>query len=139
MGSVSYRESCVRLVLVSHSAAIVQGLRELVAQVAGPETPITAVGGMPDGSLGVDGAQVLEAICPHIDETGTVVLMDIGSAVLTVRAALAELEPQQVERVVMVDAPLVEGAVAAAVAASTGAGADEVAKAAQEARHVAKL
>ena len=65
--------------------------------------------------------------------------MDLGSSVLAVRAALVELEPEELERIVVVDAPLVEGAVAAGVTASTGADLAEVADAAREAVHVSKL
>ena len=131
----------VGLVLVSHSAEIAAGLAGLVGQVAGPEVPIAAAGGMPDGSLGTDGGLVLEAIRSAANGAGAgaVVLMDLGSSVLAVRAAVAELEPEELERLVVVDAPLVEGAVAAGVTASTGAGLAEVAEAAREARDVAKL
>ena len=52
----------VGLVLVSHSAAIADGLAELVAQVAGPSVPIVAAGGGPDGTLGTDGGRVLDAL-----------------------------------------------------------------------------
>jgi PTS hybrid protein len=129
----------VGLVLVSHSAEIASGLAGLVGQVAGPGVPIAASGGMPDGSFGCDGGQVLEAMRAAANGNGAVVLMDLGSSVLAVRAALAELEPDELERIVVVDAPLVEGAVAAGVTASTGADLAEVADAARGARDVAKL
>ena len=127
------------LLVVSHSASIAEGLAELLRQVAGPAVSIVAIGGASDGSLGTDGGRVLEALEAAGDGPGTVVLMDIGSSVLAVRAALAELEPHQLERVFVADAPLVEGALTAAVMASTGAPADVVAKAAEEARSVTKL
>jgi PTS hybrid protein len=125
--------------LVSHSATIATGLAELVAQVAGPDVSITAVGGGPDGSLGTDGEQVLEALRRAATPAGVVVLMDLGSSVLAVRAALLELSLQQREHITIVDAPLVEGAVAAGVSASTGASSAEVAEAARQARSAAKL
>jgi PTS hybrid protein len=139
MAVVSGSEQYVGLVLVSHSAEIANGLAGLVGQVAGPEVPVIAAGGMPDGSFGCDGGEVLEAMRAAGNGSGAVVLMDLGSSVLAVRAALAELEPEELERIVVVDAPLVEGAVAAGVTASTGADVDEVAEAAREARGVAKL
>jgi PTS hybrid protein len=131
----------VGLVLVSHSAEIANGLAGLVGQVAGPDVPIAATGGMPDGSFGTDGGRVLEAIRAAANGAGAgaVVLMDLGSSVLSVRAALAELEPEELERIVVVDAPLVEGALAAGVTASIGADLAEVAEAAREARDVPKL
>ncbi len=139
MPTVSGSEQYVGLVLVSHSAEIATGLAGLVAQVAGPDVPVIAAGGMPDGSFGTDGGLVLEALRSAANGGGAVVLMDLGSSVLAVRAALAELEAQELERIMVADAPLVEGAVAAGVVASTGAELAEVAQAAQEARSVAKL
>jgi phosphoenolpyruvate---glycerone phosphotransferase subunit DhaM len=129
----------VGLILVSHSASIAEGVAELVAQVAGEEVPIVAIGGASDGSLGTDGGKVLEALRTAAAGTGAVVLMDLGSSVLAVRAAQGELSSTELERVIVADAPLVEGAVAAGVTASTGASASEVAAAAQEARSAAKL
>jgi phosphoenolpyruvate---glycerone phosphotransferase subunit DhaM len=132
------KDGTVALVLVSHSAAIADGLAELVAQVAGPDVPIVAAGGGPDGSFGTDGGRVLEALRTASEGAGGVVLMDIGSAVLSVRAALEELGSAG-ERLVVVDAPLVEGAIAAGVTASTGATRDEVAAAAREASGARKF
>ena len=128
----------VGLVLVSHSAAIADGLAELVGQVAGPAVPIKTAGGGPAGTLGTDGGLVLEAL-RSVDGAGAVVLVDLGSSVLSVKAALAELEAGEATRFILVDAPLVEGAIAAGVTASTGASLAEVAAAAEEARSVAKL
>jgi PTS hybrid protein len=132
MTSTLTRDGTVALVLVSHSAAIADGLAELVAQVAGPDVPIVAAGGGPDGSFGTDGGRVLEALRTASAGAGGVVLMDIGSAVLSVRAALEELGPAA-ESIVVADAPLVEGAIAAGVTASIGGTRDEVAAAAREA------
>lgn len=128
----------VGLVIVSHSAAIATGLAELVAQVAGPEVPIVTAGGGPGGTLGTDGGRVLDAL-RAVDGAGAVVLADLGSSLLSVKAALAELSPDAARRIVLADAPLVEGAVAAGVTASTGATLAEVAAAAEEARAVPKL
>lgn len=133
------RNGFVGLVLVSHSASIADGLAELVAQVAGPDVPIIAAGGGPDGSLGTDGAKVSRALQDAARGSGAVVLMDLGSSVLSVRAAMAELDDETSERLVVADAPLVEGAIAAGVTASTGATAEEVAAAAREARSVVKF
>jgi len=129
----------VGLVLVSHSSSIAEGLAELAAQVAGPSVPIVAIGGAADGSLGTDGGKVLDALRNAAAGGGAVVLMDLGSSVLSVRAAQAELSAEELERLVIADAPLVEGTIAAAVTASTGASSQEVAAAAQEARSVSKL
>jgi phosphoenolpyruvate---glycerone phosphotransferase subunit DhaM len=138
MTSPPTRNGFVALVLVSHSAAIADGLAELVAQVAGPDVPIVAAGGGPDGSFGTDGGRVLEALRTAAAGAGGVVLMDIGSAVLSVRAAIEELGATG-ESIIVVDAPLVEGAIAAGVTASVGGSRDEVAAAAREARGAPKF
>jgi PTS hybrid protein len=141
MPSVTAREEYVGLVLVSHSREIAAGLARLIGQIAGPQVTIRAAGGMPDGSLGTDGGEVLDALraAANGDGAGAVVLMDLGSSVLAVRAAVSELEPTELERIAVADAPFVEGAVAAGVTASTGANLDEVAAAARDARDVCKL
>lgn len=129
----------VGLVIISHSAPLAQGLAELVGQVAGPDVPIEAIGGGPEGTLGSDGGRVLEALQRAARGSGSVVLMDLGSSVLSVKAALGELGEDERGRLRVADAPLVEGAVAAGVMASTGDDVDGVLRAAEEARHARKL
>lgn len=129
----------VGLVLVSHSEALASGLVELARQVAGAGVEIIAAAGGPDGTLGTDGARVLEALRRGASGTGAVVLMDLGSSVLSVRAALGELPAEELARLEVVDAPFVEGTVAAAVTAATGASVADVARAAADARDATKL
>jgi phosphoenolpyruvate---glycerone phosphotransferase subunit DhaM len=126
----------VGLVLVSHSEDIAKGLAELAAQMAGPEVAIEAAGGLAGGGLGTDEDRVRDAI-RHADQgNGVVVIGDLGSAILTVRHVL---ERSFNGRVLLADAPLVEGAVAAAVIASTGADVKQVVSAAEVARGANKL
>ena len=126
----------VGLVLVSRSEDIARGLAELAAQMAGPEVAIEAAGGLAKGGLGTDEDRVRDAI-RHADKgDGVVVIGDLGSAILTVRHVL---ERNFNGRVLLADAPLVEGAVAAAVIASTGADVKQVVQAAEEARGANKL
>jgi dihydroxyacetone kinase phosphotransfer subunit len=139
MIAMNDRNGYVALVLVSHSGAIAEGLAELVSQVAGPDVPVLTAGGGPDGSLGTDGGRVLDALRTASEGAGGVVLMDLGSSILSVRAALVELAPEQRDRLAVVDAPLVEGAVAAGVTASTGATREETALAATQARAAVKF
>src|SRR5438552_18099193 len=108
MLAVVVNEQYVGLVLVSHSREIAAGLARLVEQIAGPHVTIRAAGGMPDGSLGTDGGEVLAALraAANGDCAGAVVLMDLGSSVLAVRAALGELDPEELERVAVADAPV---------------------------------
>jgi phosphoenolpyruvate---glycerone phosphotransferase subunit DhaM len=139
MSSIVEGNGAVTLILVSHSPEIASGLAEMAAQIAGPAVPIVAAGGAVDGSLGTDGGRVLEALRAAAHGSGAVVLVDLGSSVLSVRAALNELSPDELRHLSVADAPLVEGAIAAAVAASTGCSHAETARAAEEARSVAKL
>lgn len=126
------------IVLVSHSAAIAEGLASLAGEVAGDSVRIIPAGGGPENTLGTDGGRVVDAIVAADAGAGAVVLVDLGSAVLSVRAALSDGLPDGT-RAVLADAPLVEGALAAAVAASIGADMDAVKAAAEEAWSVRKL
>jgi PTS hybrid protein len=126
----------VGIVLVSHSSEIASGLADLAGQMAGDSVPIVAVGGGPDGGLGTDGDGVRQALVRADTGQGVVVLGDLGSAILTIRHAL---ERNGNGHVRLVDAPFVEGAVAAAVTASAGSTLEDVARAAEEARGVSKL
>jgi PTS hybrid protein len=129
----------VSLVIVSHSALIADGVAELVAQVAGPDVAIRTAGGGPDGTLGTDGGRVRDALAAAAAGTGAVVLADVGSSLLSVRAAVAELDGEAGSRVVLADAPLVEGAISAGVTAATGVPLADVVVAAEEARGARKL
>jgi PTS hybrid protein len=126
----------VGLVLVSHSEDIARGLADLAGQMAGPDVVIETAGGLPDGGLGTDDDRVRDAIRHADSGDGVVVVGDLGSAILTVRHVL---ERNFNGRVLLADAPLVEGAVSAAVIASTGADVNQVAAAAEEARGANKL
>jgi PTS hybrid protein len=126
----------VGIVLVSHSSEIASGLAQLAGQMAGDGVSIEAVGGGPEGGLGTNGDRVQEALGTADSGDGVVVLGDLGSAILTVRHVL---ERNGNGHVRLVDAPFVEGAVAAAVTASVGSTLDEVAQAAEGARGASKL
>jgi PTS hybrid protein len=104
--------------------------------MCGPDVRIEVAGGGPEGSLGSDEGLVRDAIHRADTGDGAIVLGDLGSAILTVRHVL---EHQANGHVRLVDAPLVEGAVAAAVVASMGSGLEDVAQAAEEARGANKL
>jgi PTS hybrid protein len=115
----------VGLVLVSHSAKIAEGLAELARQMA-PSVPLLPAGGTDDGGIGTSFEKVTAAIDAAEAGEGVVLLCDLGSAVLTAETALELLDPERQERVRIADGPLVEGGVAAAVAAEGGAGLEDV-------------
>ncbi|WP_432512625.1 dihydroxyacetone kinase phosphoryl donor subunit DhaM [Kineococcus sp. SYSU DK001] len=125
----------VTVVLLSHSAAVARGVADLAGQMA-PSATVVPVGGTPDGRLGTD-ADALESAVREAVSSGAEValLVDLGSAVLTAKTVLADLDD---EPVVLVDAPFLEGAVAAVVTASTGAGLAEVVAQAELARDLRK-
>ena len=115
----------VGILVVSHSAAVATGTVELARQMAA-DVPMVAAGGTEDGGIGTS----FEAITAGFEELGTadavVVLCDLGSAYLTTDTALDFLDDDARARVHVSQAPLVEGTVAAAVAAQTGGDVDAV-------------
>ncbi|MFB7580897.1 PTS-dependent dihydroxyacetone kinase phosphotransferase subunit DhaM [Streptomyces hydrogenans] len=124
----------VGIVLVSHSAAVAGAVADLARGLAGGGglAPVAAAGGTPDGGLGTS-SELIAAAARAVDEgAGVALLVDLGSAVLTVKALLAEGD-ELPAGARLVDAPFVEGAVAALVTASAGGDLDAVAAAASEA------
>jgi phosphoenolpyruvate---glycerone phosphotransferase subunit DhaM len=126
----------VGIVLVSHSVQLAQGAADLASQVSGGIVRVLAAGGTEDGELGTSAEKVARAVADAEAGAGVLVLPDLGSAVLTVRAMLEDMPGA---RVVLADAPFVEGAVAATVTAAAGADLKAVATAAEEAWHARKL
>ncbi|MFJ8914611.1 dihydroxyacetone kinase phosphoryl donor subunit DhaM [Amycolatopsis sp. NPDC102389] len=120
----------VGIVLVSHSAKLAEGLAELAAQMA-PDVTIAAAGGLADGGIGTDYDEVVAATQSADAGSGVVLLYDLGSAQMTAELAVESLADPSAA--VVVDAPLVEGAIAAAVAAQGGADRQAVAEAAASA------
>lgn len=131
----------VGLVLISHSGTLVEGLRDMVAQVAGADVPVAIAGGTQDGRLGTSAPNIAAAIRSTLDAgvDDALVLLDLGSAALSLEVALEEFDDADRARVRVSEAPLVEGAILAAVQASVGATIDEVVAAAESAATMAKL
>ena len=119
----------VGLVLVSHSARLAEGTAELAAQMGGAELRIAAAGGLdlPGAPLGTDAAWVMRAIAEVWSEDGVLVLVDLGSAVLSAEMAVDLLPEERRGAVLLTAAPFVEGAVAAAVSAGLGDSLENVA------------
>ncbi len=118
----------VRLVVVSHSEKIADGAAQLAAQMA-PDVMIIAAGGTADGRIGTSLEKVMSALDQAAGGDGIVVLTDLGSAVMTAESAQEFAEDPS--EVLLADAPLVEGLVAAAVAAQGGADLQAVKRAAE--------
>ncbi|MGE0027459.1 MAG: phosphoenolpyruvate--protein phosphotransferase [Thermoleophilia bacterium] len=117
----------IGIVVVSHSAALAEGVVALARGMAGDDVPIEAAGGIDEpGALGTDAVKVMAAI-EAAGADGALVLMDLGSAVLSAETALDFLDDDTRARVLLCEAPLVEGAVAAAAAARAGASLEEAA------------
>ena len=112
----------VGIVVVSHSAALAEGVRELAEQMVQGQVPLATAGGIddPEQPIGTDPMKVLAAIESVYSEAGVLVLMDLGSALLSAEMALEFLPPDQQPYVKLCAAPLVEGTMAAAVQAMVG-------------------
>jgi phosphoenolpyruvate-protein phosphotransferase/dihydroxyacetone kinase phosphotransfer subunit len=119
----------VGIVVVSHSARLADGVVELAREMGGPDVRLMPAGGTddPDAPLGTDATKVMAAIEAADTGDGVLVLMDLGSAVMSAEMALDFLDPDSAARVRLCEAPLVEGTVSAAIAARLGAGLDDVA------------
>ena len=118
----------VGIVIVSHSAGLARGVAELAREMGGPDVCIEVAAGMADGGgLGTDALAVMGAIEAAFSPDGVLVLMDLGSAVLSAETAVEMLDPAVAAVVRLSEAPLVEGAVGAATAARLGLSLDEVA------------
>jgi multiphosphoryl transfer protein len=116
----------VGLVIVSHSAALAEGVAELAREMGGPDVVIEPAGGLDDGAVGTDAERVRAAVERARSPDGVLILMDLGSALMSAEMATEMVEPDG-GPVVLSAAPLVEGAVAAAARARAGASLDEVA------------
>src|SRR5512133_1853305 len=107
----------VGLVIVSHSRALADALVGLLRQVASADLPVAVAAGIGENrsEFGTDAVEIMDAIQSVYSDEGVLVLMDLGSAVLSAKTALDFLPPEMVEKIRFCGAPLVEGAVAAAV------------------------
>jgi len=122
----------VGIVIVSHSPKIAEGAADMVRQMVGDSVPLAWTGGNSEGGLGTDVASIIEAIGRAWSDAGVAVLVDLGGAETNSEMAIDMLEAGRRERVVVCEAPVVEGAVMAATEASGGATLDAVRRTAEE-------
>jgi phosphocarrier protein FPr len=125
----------VGLVIVSHSKPLAEALVNLVKQVSQDQIPIAYAAGVGEGRLefGTDAIEISEAIQSVFSEDGVLVLMDLGSAILSAELAVELLPPEMAEKIRFCAAPVVEGAIAAGVQASLGSDLDTVCNEARQA------
>ena len=125
----------VGIVVVSHSQKLAEGAVELAKLMSG-DADIVAAGGLDDGQMGTSFEKILAAVEEVHGEDGVAVLMDMGSAVMTTEMVIEALG---YDDVVMIDGPVVEGAIVAALEASLGTPLQELQAKVDEARETRKL
>ncbi len=128
----------VGIVIVSHSYKIAEGIKDLTDQVANGHKGIVAAGGMEDKSIGTDAVRISEAIKEADEGDGVVILADLGSGIMSAETAIELLDGEGID-VRLADAPIVEGAITAAVTAACGSNIDQVIAAAEQTRTVKKI
>jgi len=129
----------IGIVIVSHSAKVAEGVKEMAEQMSQGRVPIAAAGGVDDHTLGTNAERILTALQQAYTPDGVLVLIDLGSAVMSAQMAVEMLSAEQQARVRLSDAPLVEGAIVAAVESSLDRSLEEVHKAAEAARQMKKI
>ena len=123
---------CVSIVIVSHSPEVAKGAADMVREMVGDEVSVAHCGGNPEGGLGTDVAAILEAIHSVYGPKGVALLIDLGGAETNSEMAIEMLPPEMQEKIVICNAPIVEGAVMAATEAAGGSSLNEVRATAEE-------
>jgi len=122
----------VGVVIVSHSPKVAEGAADMVRQMVGEEVPLAWTGGNPSGGLGTDVGQIMAAIDRAWSNAGVVILVDLGGAETNSEMAIEMLSDDRRGKVLICNAPVVEGAVVAATEAAGGSSVDLVRQTAEE-------
>ncbi len=122
----------VGIVIVSHSPDVAKGAADMVRQMVGNDVPLGFCGGNPDGGLGTSVEKILAAIDQAWSEAGVAILVDLGGAETNSEMAIEMLPEDRQGKVVICNAPVVEGAVMAATESWGGSSLAEVKKTAEE-------
>ena len=122
----------VGIVIVSHSPDVARGTADMVRQMVGNDLPLSFCGGNPDGGLGTSVEKIIAAINAAWSDRGVAVLVDLGGAETNSEMAIELLPEDKQAKVVVCNAPIVEGAVMAATEAWGGASLQEVKRTAEE-------
>lgn len=122
----------VGIVIVSHSPLVAEGTASMVRQMVGDDVPLAWCGGNPEGGLGTSVEAIIAAIDRAWSDRGVAILVDLGGAETNSEMAVEMLDGDRSHKVVVCNAPVVEGAVMAATEASGGASLAEVRATAEE-------
>ncbi len=122
----------VGIVIVSHSPDVAKGAADMVRQMVGDDLPLSFCGGNPDGGLGTSVEKILAAIDQAWSEAGVAILVDLGGAETNSEMAIELLPQERQAKIVICNAPVVEGAVMAATEASGGGSLADVKRTAEE-------
>lgn len=129
----------IAIVLVSHSSKIAEGVKDLAEQISQGRVRLFAVGGVDSDTIGTNVSRIASALSEAIKAEGVLVLYDLGSAIMSTEMAMESLSAEQRSRIRLSGAPLVEGAVIAAIEASLGHTLEEVNTAAEASATMKKL
>ncbi|MER9315499.1 MULTISPECIES: dihydroxyacetone kinase phosphoryl donor subunit DhaM [unclassified Mesorhizobium] len=124
--------SNVGIVIVSHSPLVAEGTADMVRQMVGDEVPLAWCGGNGHGGLGTSVEAIIGAIDKAWSEAGVAILVDLGGAETNSEMAVEMIGEPRALRIIVCNAPIVEGAVMAATEASGGASLKEVVATAHE-------
>lgn len=116
----------VGILIVSHSEEVAQGAKKLATEMMQGDVPLAAVGGTKDGRLGTDSNLIYEALNKLNSDDGVIVLADMGSSVMNTELAFEFFSDEEQDKFKIANAPLVEGAINAALQSSFGKDLDEV-------------
>jgi dihydroxyacetone kinase phosphotransfer subunit len=122
----------VGIVIVSHSPDVARGTADMVRQMVGDDLPLSFCGGNPDGGLGTSVEKIIAAIDAAWSEKGVAILVDLGGAETNSEMAIEMLPQERQAKVVVCNAPIVEGAVMAATESWGGASLQDVKRTAEE-------
>ena len=122
----------VGIVIVSHSPDVAKGAADMVRQMVGHDVPLGFCGGNPDGGIGTSVEKILGAIDAAWSEDGVAILVDLGGAEANSEMAIEMLPEERQARIVICNAPVVEGAVMAATEAWGGGSLSDVKRTAEE-------
>jgi PTS hybrid protein len=129
----------VGIVLVSHSALLAAGLQQIAQEMSHNHVSIVTAGGIDDDTMGTNAERIKQAIETAYTADGVLILFDLGSALLSTEVAIEGLDPEMKQNITISNAPMVEGAIVAAIEASLGRSLTRVSTAAEAARDMPKL